>query len=243
MTLGLHRPELRGRAAFAGLVAAAAALGFGSLAQAATYPESAYVDFSNDSANPTQLIPNPDPASSTPLALPKGDNIVSGTTGDFDNDYFSFTIAHGQELTGIDVLDGAPPADRTFIGITSGTSAPPISSFTDSSGNFVTATGLLGWSLFNADQIGHDILPDLGASSPANFPPFPGATGFSGPLGAGTYSMWVLDGDGPAGTPYSLNFAVASVPEPASWALMIGGFGFAGSILRRRRRSLAALPA
>ncbi|HPU15970.1 MAG TPA: PEPxxWA-CTERM sorting domain-containing protein [Polymorphobacter sp.] len=35
-----------------------------------------------------------------------------------------------------------------------------------------------------------------------------------------------------------LNFSVssvASIPEPASWALMIGGFGMVGSALRRRR--------
>jgi hypothetical protein len=31
-----------------------------------------------------------------------------------------------------------------------------------------------------------------------------------------------------------------AVPEPASWALMIGGFGMAGAMLRRRRASLAA---
>lgn len=31
---------------------------------------------------------------------------------------------------------------------------------------------------------------------------------------------------------------VASVPEPATWALMIGGFGFAGAALRRRRVAL-----
>ena len=30
------------------------------------------------------------------------------------------------------------------------------------------------------------------------------------------------------------------VPEPASWALMIGGFGLAGATLRRRRRTLVA---
>jgi len=34
------------------------------------------------------------------------------------------------------------------------------------------------------------------------------------------------------------NVAVgASVPEPASWALMIAGFGLAGGALRRRRRA------
>jgi len=31
------------------------------------------------------------------------------------------------------------------------------------------------------------------------------------------------------------NFAVAAVPEPASWALMIMGFGSAGAMIRRRR--------
>ncbi|KND47479.1 MAG: hypothetical protein AB199_03555 [Parcubacteria bacterium C7867-004] len=31
-----------------------------------------------------------------------------------------------------------------------------------------------------------------------------------------------------------------AVPEPASWALMIVGFGFAGSVVRRRRLALAA---
>jgi hypothetical protein len=30
------------------------------------------------------------------------------------------------------------------------------------------------------------------------------------------------------------------VPEPASWALMIGGFGLAGAALRRRKALVAA---
>jgi hypothetical protein len=32
----------------------------------------------------------------------------------------------------------------------------------------------------------------------------------------------------------------AAVPEPATWALMIGGFGLAGGALRRRRMPAAA---
>ncbi len=43
-------------------------------------------------------------------------------------------------------------------------------------------------------------------------------------------SMTVSNSDGP----------VAAVPEPASWALMILGFGSAGAMLRARRREIAA---
>ncbi len=31
----------------------------------------------------------------------------------------------------------------------------------------------------------------------------------------------------------------AAVPEPATWAMMIGGFAFAGAAMRRRRASVA----
>lgn len=34
-------------------------------------------------------------------------------------------------------------------------------------------------------------------------------------------------------------FGSAGVPEPAAWAMMLGGFGLAGSAMRRRRRNLA----
>ncbi|WP_372786345.1 PEPxxWA-CTERM sorting domain-containing protein [Phenylobacterium sp.] len=34
--------------------------------------------------------------------------------------------------------------------------------------------------------------------------------------------------------------SLPGVPEPASWALMIGGFGMAGAALRRRRQAVAA---
>jgi choice-of-anchor C domain-containing protein len=36
------------------------------------------------------------------------------------------------------------------------------------------------------------------------------------------------------------NVSVAAVPEPASWALMLVGFGGLGAVLRRQRRTVAA---
>jgi hypothetical protein len=40
---------------------------------------------------------------------------------------------------------------------------------------------------------------------------------------------------GPFDVSFSLQDASAGVPEPATWALMLGGFGLAGATLRRRR--------
>jgi hypothetical protein len=36
------------------------------------------------------------------------------------------------------------------------------------------------------------------------------------------------------------NFGIAGVPEPASWAMMLMGFGALGSVLRRQRRAAVA---
>jgi hypothetical protein len=39
---------------------------------------------------------------------------------------------------------------------------------------------------------------------------------------------------------FSLNSLSAAVPEPATWGMMIMGFGLAGAVLRRRRSALTA---
>ena len=63
----------------------------------------------------------------------------------------------------------------------------------------------------------------------------------TGALGGPTTLSFVFTGLGtPAGgtaADFAIDrvYAVAAVPEPASWALMIGGFGLAGYALRRRR--------
>jgi hypothetical protein len=56
-------------------------------------------------------------------------------------------------------------------------------------------------------------------------------------LGAGSYSVSIT-GDGAGGLPAGLYVQVledgGAVPEPASWALMMGGFGLVGFAARRR---------
>jgi len=52
--------------------------------------------------------------------------------------------------------------------------------------------------------------------------------------GYNSYANGIYDVDG-----HHQGFVLGGVPEPSTWALMIGGFGLAGAMLRRRR-SLAA---
>jgi hypothetical protein len=49
-----------------------------------------------------------------------------------------------------------------------------------------------------------------------------------------------LDSNVNGGFYYSDNPVTDGVPEPASWALMIAGFGLAGAALRRQRATVAA---
>lgn len=54
----------------------------------------------------------------------------------------------------------------------------------------------------------------------------------------------VIPGSGtiPANTTFTFNTLSAAVPEPATWAMMVAGFGAIGISFRRRRRALLAKP-
>ena len=74
---------------------------------------------------------------------------------------------------------------------------------------------------------------------------FPGQAGFTQSLTAGTNYSAVIAGDENESLgdyDLSIDLVTASIPEPASWALMIGGFGLVG-VAARRRRSIVVLSA
>jgi len=162
-----------------------------------------------------------------------GDNFITGATGNsgttaatIDRDYFTFTLLPGQELTAIMVLDGTtsiagpdPDHPKSFIGIEAG---PHV---TDPAAPVVG--DLLGYTHYGPSLIKSDILDDIGGGA--------GAQGFSGPLGAGTYSVWIQEAN-MGRADYAFNFLVRAVPEPSSWAMMLSGFGLIGWSMRRSQK-------
>lgn len=236
------------------LAAVVLATGAAPAAYATDFTETA--DFGNN--------PKPDPMTGlggpTLLgALTPGSNLITGminTYGDRvgphgertmqDQDYVTFIVPAGYALTNFIVSSGtsivtAPPRnDSLFLGLYQNPYTPVDPSFS-------SATGLLGWALVTQTDVGSDILPAIGSPIlPDGTPRYagfavPGATGFTGPLGAGTYTLWLYDGDEAAN--YSFKLVTAAVPEAATWMMMIAGFGAVGAAMRRRARSAAPLPA
>jgi len=91
---------------------------------------------------------------------------------------------------------------------------------------------------------------------PANTPLVTTMAGFNGVDPNGSWQLFVKDyasnyvgspgpGTGAIAGGWSISFTAEAapppaVPEPASWALMLGGFGMVGGALRARRRSIVS---
>ena len=64
----------------------------------------------------------------------------------------------------------------------------------------------------------------------------PGSVGFSGPLQAGTYALWIMELDASEPHTYSFGLSVTAVPAPAALAVALA----LGACPRRRARTLTA---
>ena len=174
------------------------------------HDESVSGDLSDDGLNPT------------PLTFIVGENDVIGSTTNvpLDRDVWTISIASGQQLDSITLLNYDTTEDASFFAVEAGSQIT----------TFANSGSLLGNSLIGSAvgaQQGDDVLDDLGN---AQF----GGTGFSGPLGPGQYTFWFQETA--ATTNYSFRFNVSSaVPEPASASLIALGISFV--VLRRQRRS------
>lgn len=63
----------------------------------------------------------------------------------------------------------------------------------------------------------------------------PGAQLFTGTLAMPTFKTGTFEFRASPGE--TLSISAAAVPEPASWAMMVGGFGLLGATMRRRART------
>jgi hypothetical protein len=185
---------------------------FGQSAAAATiWDEGTNGDLSGNTAAPTSVT----------VAI--GTNTVIGSTvgseGGPDRDIFTFTVPDGAVLAEIVLTSFSSEDDLAFLGLQAG------SSITDTS----SADELLGWLHPSAAFVGTDILDDIAQGA--------GAIGFTEPLGPGTYTLWMQQGD-PELVSYSFDLIIepAAVPEPPLATLL--ALGLFALVVGRRRGAL-----
>ena len=205
------------RAASAG-VAIAVAAGFATprVAAGVSYLETVDGDLSNDRFAPSLLT------------LGSGTNTITGTFGisatpDMpDLDYLTFTVPEGFVLDEFRVLGANVGGAFSFVGVEAGSmiSIPWDWSSVESP--------LLGWAHFGSASVGLDLLPEMGNA--------PGAAGFDGPLGAGIYSLWIMELN--TSREYSYSFGVHLTAVPAPGALAILSLAITIGVRRRRRARL-----
>ena len=149
-------------------------------------------DFSDLPAAPTDLGTLSE-GSTTIVASQQGDSAPGGR----ERDYFTFTVAAGQELTGI-VLDdwqtGGSGTPQAFIGLADG------SQVTVDPATFDGAETLKGGYVYNSGDVANaatsqdgNLIDELGDGEEQGYT-FGDGSGFTAPLTAGTYTIWLNQG-------------------------------------------------
>jgi hypothetical protein len=197
-----------------------------SQAHADDYDEALSGDLSNDRLKPSVLNLSYGPLGSNGL---RGNNIVSGKLGrsssGIDRDYLHIIVPVGFALSELRVGNATTVGGSgSFIGIASG-------SFMPVSPSAINATGLLGYHVYTAADKTQDILDDMASSSN-------GASGFSTPLAAGDYTLWIQE-LATGSFNYRFNLILTEVPEPHTWVLLLAGQVLASLSLACRRNKQA----
>jgi hypothetical protein len=221
----MHYSPLTKKTFFA---AAVCALLVTAPAKAIIYKEAVSGDLSDDKAAPTAL------------PLTPGLNSVIGTVAGFPDfggtdpqDWVSFTIPTGYVMTSYVNAKYVSSDPQGFTGFQFGSSFSgdvfdPLSYA--GYAHFGTAAQNPDGNPISSSTVGVNLLPLMADSSFA-----PGTTGFTPPLGAGTYTFLIQQGD-PSITGYRFNMTVRTVqvPEPGSSLCLLVMGALATLALRRR---------
>jgi hypothetical protein len=183
-------------------------------------------DLSNDQTNPTAI---------GPLAL--GTTTIVAKTDIDGPDIFSVEVVAGTFLTGLfleNYENPSRPDDRNmFLAVDDSDTFPNDYFEINTPGFFDTSTWLAGSVIGLTDVTnGTNILNRLAASGTTLFI----GTGFTAPLGAGTYTFYAQQTRGL--NDYTLSF-VTAVPEPTTTAGMFGGMIVMGVRQYRKNRKKA----
>ena len=195
-------------------------------AKATIYNEAVSGDLSND------------PAAPTALTLTPGLNSVSGTVAGFPQfggtdpqDWVSFTIPTGFKMISYVNSKYVSSDDQGFTGFQFGPSFsgdPFVAGSYAGYAHFGTGANNPDGNPVSSSTVGVNLLPLMADPSFA-----PGATGFTPPLAAGTYTFLIQQGD-PATTGYKFSMTLRSVPESGSSLCLFGMGSLAILALRRR---------
>lgn len=167
-------------------------------------------------------------------------NDISGGNGNFATSYDDFTITTASYLTGFEWVGGY------FNGAISPISAFTVALYADNGG---VPGALFAFGSFGGNEA---VIADPIYSYSASFADFlvgPGTywVSFVPDIGFPPQWGWATSATGTnnayqdffgVGAPINVNLAFTvlgrAVPEPASWAMMIAGFGLVGAAMRRR---------
>jgi hypothetical protein len=182
------------------------------------WSESVNGGLSNNPSQPTVLTVSP--GSNRVIGSTDPGSPVSNNPNLFTHaDFFSFTVPNGYQLTAVNVLVGDDQS-LAFAAVGSGGQITFVNTF---------PTNLLGSALFIG--AGYDLLPLLGTDADTGV-----GTGFTPPLGPGTYTWWLQEDSAGSTLSYDLSFEVSAVPEPSSLLLLGMSFAAAGWYGWHRKR-------
>ena len=187
------------------------AIGFAGVSNAdISYNELVSGDLASDVATPTDLG-----------LVDLGKNTISGTllnSVNFDPDVFSFTVAAGQQLDMVSLTSLSSTGERHFLAFHNG----PLNQSLASE-NWIT-------TLVDSSDLDDNFLT-IGSLENTY-----GGTGLpGGPVGAGTYHIWLQETDG---QDYDYTFSVSTsqaIPEPSSAVVAL--LGICAFAMRRRKVS------